>query len=146
MAAFSIGRLSKRAGVKVPTIRYYESIGLLNAPRRTEGGQRIYANADIERLAFIRHARELGFSMKMIRNLLHLQAQPSGDCRDVERIVRAQLGEVRSRLSALTALEQELLRLIDGCAGGRIDRCEIIAALNDHDRCVSDAHDPVASF
>ena len=86
MAAFSIGRLSKRAGVKVPTIRYYESIGLLNAPRRTEGGQRIYANADIERLAFIRHARELGFSMKMIRNLLHLQAQPSGDCRDVERI------------------------------------------------------------
>ncbi len=73
---FSIGELSKRTKVKVPTIRYYEEMGLLAAPERTEGNQRRYDMAGLERLSFIKHSRDLGFSIEAISDLIELQGHP----------------------------------------------------------------------
>lgn len=72
-----IGAAALASGVRVPTVRYYESVGLLPALERTEGNRRQYSEADVNRLAFIRHARELGFELDAIRTLLHLQDSPS---------------------------------------------------------------------
>ena len=72
----TIGNLAKRTGTKVQTIRYYEQIGLMPEPGRTEGGQRRYAEAELDRLSFIRHSRQLGFSLDVIRELLDLERPP----------------------------------------------------------------------
>ena len=108
----TIGRLSKATGVKITTIRYYESIGLMGTPDRSESGQRLYDDESIQRLSFIRHARDLGFPMEAIRNLMELQAQPDQDCANIDAIARTQLTEVRKRLDQLKALENELKRMI----------------------------------
>src|SRR5215213_11370840 len=103
-----IGEAAKRSGVKVPTIRYYEQIGLLPAPPRSEGNRRQYDIGDLRRLAFIRHARELGFEIDAIRALLALQDQPGQSCAAADQIARARLTEVELRLGGLQALKAEL--------------------------------------
>ena len=142
----TIGRLSKEAGVKVTTIRYYESIGLMGEPDRSESGQRQYGNEAVQRLSFIRHARDLGFPMDSVRTLIELQMQPDQDCATVEVIVRDQLADVRKRLNQLEALETELKRMITLCAGGKVGTCQIVAALNDHDDCLSETHERMKSM
>ena len=105
----SIGQLSKRTGVKVPTIRYYEQTGLIDAPERSEGNQRRYSNAELERLAFIRHARDLGFSIEAIRQLLDLSRDPDRPCADANRIAGEQLDKiVKDALSVSPAMLQKL--------------------------------------
>ena len=86
-----IGTLAKRTGIKVQTIRYYEQIGLMREPGRSVGGQRRYTGADLDRLAFIRHARELGFSLDAIRELLDLSDNPNRSCADADAIAQANL-------------------------------------------------------
>ena len=115
----TIGALSKRSGVKVTTIRYYESIGLMREPDRSASGQRIYGEDAVERLNFIRHTRELGFPVEAIRELIELQTKPGDDCAVVDAIARRHLAAVRHRLSQLEALEGELKRMIVNCAGGK---------------------------
>lgn len=137
----TIGRLSKATGVKITTIRYYESIGLMGTPDRSESGQRLYDDESIQRLSFIRHARDLGFPMEAIRNLMELQAQPDQDCANIDAIARTQLTEVRKRLDQLKALENELKRMISCCEGGRVETCRILSTLNDHDECIADVHE-----
>src|SRR6187402_3801661 len=88
MKSITIGEAARQSGVKVPTIRYYETIGLLPAPRRSEGNQRFYEAADLNRLAFIRHARELGFEVDAIRTLLTLQDDPLQTCASADAIAR----------------------------------------------------------
>lgn len=139
----TIGRLSKAAGVKVTTIRYYESIGLMGEPDRSDSGQRLYGDDAVERLSFIRHGRELGFPMDAIRELITLQSDPGEDCSVVEAIAEDQLQNIRKRLKKLRALERELKRMVTGCDGGKIETCQIMAALNDHGACLSKAHDRV---
>lgn len=131
--AMTIGGLSKAAGVKVTTIRYYESIGLMAPPDRTESGQRVYDHSGVERLIFIRHARELGFPVNAIRELIALQVAPGDDCAAVDVIARRQLGEVRQRLKRLRALESELTQMIAACDGEKIASCTILASLADHE-------------
>ena len=80
MAYLSIGKLARRSGVKVTTIRYYETIGLLEEPERTESGQRIFTDSDVQRLSFIRHTRDLGFPVEDVRALISLQADAEKDC------------------------------------------------------------------
>ena len=94
----SIGELSRRTGVKVPTIRYYEEVGLMPAPPRTAGKQRRYGPAEVDRLNFIRHARELGFEVGAIRELLAMSAQPDRSCAEVDQIARRHLSEVDRRI------------------------------------------------
>jgi DNA-binding transcriptional MerR regulator len=117
--------------VKVPTIRYYEQVGLLPAPARSDSRRRRYGSADLRRLAFIRHARELGFEVDAIRTLLSLQDDPSQPCGDADAIARARLEEVERRISSLQALKTELARMLDQCASGRIADCRVIETLAD---------------
>ncbi|SHM66521.1 DNA-binding transcriptional regulator, MerR family [Roseovarius litoreus] len=133
---FSIGELSKRTKVKVPTIRYYEEMGLLSAPERTEGNQRRYTNEGLERLSFIRHARDLGFSIEAISSLIKLQQHPDRSCEAATDIASSQLAEVRAKIKRLRALEKELARISKGCDGrGMVEDCYVLASLADHSRC-----------
>ena len=91
-----IGEAARRSGVKVPTIRYYEQIGLLPAPPRTEGNRRHYDAADLRRLAFIRHARELGFEIEAIRALLTLAGRPEPALRHGRRDRQGAAGRGRA--------------------------------------------------
>jgi len=130
-----IGEAARQSGVKVPTIRYYEQIGLLPAPPRSEGNRRQYDGGDLRRLAFIRHARELGFEIDAIRTLLTLQDQPGQSCAAADEIARARLVEVEQRIASLTALKAELRRMVASCSHGLVDQCRVIEILADHGQC-----------
>ena len=133
-----IGELSRRTGVKVPTIRYYESEGLLPTPGRSEGNQRRYGRAHLERLRFIRHARDLGIPTRAVRELVQLSSQPEQCCDEANRIACQHLADVRDRISRLRSLEEELERIAKSCQGGTIGQCSVIAALSDHAMCGSE--------
>jgi DNA-binding transcriptional MerR regulator len=134
----TIGKLSQASGVKVPTIRYYEEIGLLPEAERSGGNQRLYGRKAQERLTFIRHARELGFPLDAIRDLLSLSDRPDQSCAAVDAIASAQLVAVEARISRLMALKAELRRMVTQCAGGRIADCHVIEVLGDHSLCAHD--------
>lgn len=131
----SIGKLGEAAGVKVPTIRYYEQIGLIRPAGRSEGNQRLYDKGALIRLAFIRHARDLGFPLEAIRDLLALQDNPDQSCAAADAIARAQLEAVRRRLARLEALRCELERMVAHCAHGSVAQCRVIEVLGNHDLC-----------
>lgn len=136
---FSIGELSKQTNVKVPTIRYYEEIGILIPSERTEGNQRRYNAAGLERLSFIKHARELGFSIDAISSLIELQEHPDRACREATEIANAQLFDVREKLRKLRSLEKELVRISKGCNGDRLSAdCYVLTALADHRLCTQE--------
>jgi Cu(I)-responsive transcriptional regulator len=126
---FTIGRVARAAGCKVQTIRYYEQIGLIAPPPRTSGNQRLYGRADVDRLVFIRHARQLGFPLGAIRDLMRLADEPEQSCAAVDAIARAQLVEVKRRVRHLQSLRGELERMVEQCKGGRVANCRIIEAL-----------------
>jgi DNA-binding transcriptional MerR regulator len=130
-----IGEAARQSGVKVPTIRFYEQIGLLPAPPRSEGNRRQYDGNDLRRLTFIRHARELGFEINAIRTLLVLQDQPGQSCAAADEIARARLADVQQRIASLTALKAELKRMVASCAHGTVDQCRVIEILADHGKC-----------
>lgn len=136
----TIGKLSSAAGVKVPTIRYYEQIGLLPEAERSSGNQRLYGEAALERLSFVRHARELGFPLEAIRELLSLTDQPDIPCAAADEIAKRQLGAVRQRILRLKALQTELERMVVQCAHGTISSCRVIEVLGNHDLCLHDNH------
>jgi DNA-binding transcriptional MerR regulator len=131
----SIGELSRLSGVKVPTIRYYEQVGLMPAPPRTEGNQRRYGPTEVSRLNFIRHARELGFEIEAIRELLAMSENPDRSCADADAIARRHLTEVEWRIGQLTALRTELQRMVSECSNGRVGACRVIQVLSDHGQC-----------
>ncbi len=135
VADLPIGAAARASGVKVPTIRFYEEIGLMPPMPRTEGNRRLYSAAHLRRLAFIRHARELGFDIETIRTLLTLQDRPDQSCAAADEIAGARLMEVRSRIAALKALEAELERMVAGCAHGYVAQCRVIETLADHGQC-----------
>ena len=134
----TIGKLGQAAGVKVPTIRYYEQIGLLPNAERSTGNQRLYSRAVQDRLAFIRHARELGFPLEAIRDLLGMSDHPDQSCAEVDAIARAQLIAVEGRITRLQALKGELERMVGQCAGGTISDCHVIEVLGNHAHCAAD--------
>lgn len=137
----SIGKLAARTGTKVPTIRYYEQIGLLHPPERTAANQRVFDRAALGRLSFIRHARQLGFSLGAIRELLDLTDQPSQPCAHADSIARRQLRQVESRIDRLVALRSELKRMIQECDGKSVADCRVIEVLGDHSECLTDHED-----
>jgi DNA-binding transcriptional MerR regulator len=135
-----IGEAAKHSGVKAPTIRYYEQIGLLPAPPRTQGNRRSYGDTDLRRLAFIRHARELGFEIEAIRTLLTLQDDPSQPCATADSIAKVRLAEVEQRIRSLTALKAELELMVDNCSHGHVATCRVIEVLADHGQCAHPKH------
>ncbi|WP_108461664.1 MerR family transcriptional regulator [Devosia naphthalenivorans] len=125
-----IGDLSRETGVNIETIRYYERSGVLPPPARQDNGRRVYDAADVRRLGFIRHARDLGFDLQSVQTLLALQEQPQASCADASRIAQAQLDEVERRISRLQNLQLELSRMVTECRKGVVAECRVIEALS----------------
>jgi DNA-binding transcriptional MerR regulator len=124
-----IGDLSRLTGTKVETIRYYEQIGLLPAPARTASNYRDYGNEHRQRLAFVRRARDLGFTLEQVRELLGLSDKREQSCEVVDVIARAHRDMVDRKISELRALRTELDRMIGQCGHGVVADCHIIEAL-----------------
>ena len=137
----SIGEMAKTGNCKVQTVRYYEEIGLLTTPARSTGNQRIYTREQRDRLRFIRHARELGFSLERIREILALGDEPWHSCEEVDQIARDHLRDVESRIERLQSLHAELERMISECGAKRVAECRIIEVLSDHNLCLHRGHD-----
>ena len=113
-----IGKLAAATGVKVPTIRFYEEIGLLPPPPRTASDRRMYDDAAERRLSFIRHARQLGFDLDSIRSLLDLSDHPDRPCAEASTLAERHLADVKQKIARLRALQRELSRMTTECAGG----------------------------
>ena len=140
----TIGTLAKKTGTKVQTIRYYEQIGIMPEPGRTSGGQRRYGNEEVDRLSFVRHSRQLGFSLDAIRELLDLSDHPEKSCEDADMIARKQLRQVEQRIDRLNALRTELKRMVRECSGGRSSDCRVLEVLRDHSECLTE-HEQIGS-
>jgi MerR family copper efflux transcriptional regulator len=131
MQTITIGRLAKEAGVNIDTIRYYERHGLLPRAARRESGYREYAPADVARLSFIRRAKELGFSLTDISELLSLSQNRHNGVRGVKRKAEERLADVERKIAALKRVQRGLKTLIDACPGhGELAKCPIVAALS----------------
>jgi Cu(I)-responsive transcriptional regulator len=124
-----IGEMAAATGVGVETIRYYEREGLVPPPARTASNYRSYGEAHLKRLTFIRRARDLGFSIVQVRELLGLADEEDRNCEAVDEIARKHHGEVVRKIAELTALGDELESIIGQCRHGRIAECRIIEAL-----------------
>ncbi len=111
-----IGELAKRTDCLVETIRYYEREGLLSPPARSAGNFRLYGNAHMERLHFIRHCRALDMPLADVKRLLDFVAHPEADCRDIDQLIEEQLARVRERLKSMRILEKQLTTLRNQCA------------------------------
>lgn len=134
----TIGELAKATETKVQTIRYYEQMGMLAAPLRTEGNQRRYPPAAVTQLRFIRHARDLGFSQDDVRQFLSLSGKQDAPCVEADAIARRHLDEVRRKIAMLKGLEKELARMTADCHHGTIADCRVIETLGDHSHCRAD--------
>jgi len=127
--ALMIGDLAAATGTKVNTIRFYEDIGLMPPAIRTQSGRRTYVAADVDRLAFIRHGRALGFSIDQIRSLLELSFHPERDCADASAIAREHLRDIEERIARINRLSIELTKIADSCDRGRAADCAVIEAI-----------------
>jgi MerR family mercuric resistance operon transcriptional regulator len=129
-AALPIGELSRRSGVNIETIRYYERIKVLPAPPRTANGRRVYGPTETRTLAFIRRSRELGFTLDEIRTLLTLSAENGqGACAEVSELASRHLAEVRSKIADLRAMERVLADAVRRCDADEAPGCPLIDAL-----------------
>ena len=125
------GILSRRTGCNIETVRYYERVGLMPDPGRSEGGHRLYAEEHVRRLQFIRRCRELGFTIEEIRALLDLVDRRDYTCAEVRDISIAHVDEVRRKIRDLRRLEKTMRGMIKECDGGAVPECPIIDALFD---------------
>ncbi len=129
-ALVPIGMLAKRAGSNIETIRFYEKIGVMPKPSRTEGGHRMYSPAHIERLIVIRRTRELGFTLEEVRALLRLSDGRETACSDVKAIAASHLTAIKDKIADLRAMEIVLATLIQQCEDGAGTDCPIIETLS----------------
>ena len=134
MTNLKIGSLAERTATSAPTIRYYEEIGLLRSADRQSGGQRVYGEADVKRLTFIRRCREFGFSIEQVRSLVALVQDPQSSCMHARDLAQQHLVAVRSKLSELKALERSMAAFVASCdvscAGGPGPDCVILDDLS----------------
>jgi MerR family mercuric resistance operon transcriptional regulator len=128
---YSIGEIGEQAGVNLETVRYYERIGLMPRPPRTQGGHRVYDGAHLKRLGFIRRSRELGFSLGEVRALLGLVDGGNYTCAEVRELTLAHLAEIRHKIADLRRLERSLQGMADRCTGDEVPECPVIDVLWD---------------
>ena len=125
----SIGALAERTGCNIPTIRYYEEVGLLPRADRRAGGHRTYSDADLARLTFVRRCRDFGFPVEQVRALVRLAENPGRDCAEARDMTQVHLDAVRVKLKELKALERSLAHFVerctDACLGGPAPDCLI---------------------
>ncbi len=126
----SIGALAASSGTNAPTIRYYEDIGLLRRPHRSDSGRRLYDEGDVRRLSFIRSCRDLGLTIDQCRALVGIVEQGDRSCLEARALVATRLDDVRSRIAQLKGLERELSGFIEAvdsaCEGGRSADCVVL--------------------
>lgn len=130
MQPLTIGQVAHQAGVGVETIRFYERQRLLEEPPRRTSGYRQYGLEAVERLRFIRQAKELGFTLKEIGELLDLRLAPSTTAADVKRRAQTKLADIDKKISALRRMRKALLRVTKACSGrGTVEQCSILQAI-----------------
>jgi DNA-binding transcriptional MerR regulator len=133
MRELKIGELADLAATSVPTIRYYEQIGLVRRAARQAGGQRVYDRDDVEQLTFIRRCREFDFSIKQVRALVALVHDPKSSCMDARDMAAEHLAAIRTKMRELRALERSLIAFVKSCdtscAGGPGPACVILDGL-----------------
>jgi len=130
MDGLTTGKLAKRAGVKLDTVRFYEQKRLLNSAWRSESGYRYFPESAVRRIAFIKGAQQLGFSLEEIRELLALQVQPGATCADVRRRTQEKLEDIEARIRRLRAIRAALKHLTDACqSGAAVSGCTILEGL-----------------
>lgn len=127
--AMTIGALSQQTGVNIETIRYYERVGLLPEPPRSSGGRRLYASADSQRLMFIRRARELGFPINEVRELLGLARMGNAACGEAKDLTDRHIVSIRQKIRDLKRLDRELSALSAHCRENEAIDCPILGAL-----------------
>ena len=126
---FTIGSLSKKTDVNIETIRYYEKIGVMPQPQRSEGGNRLYDTEQVKRLLFIRRSRELGFSIEAIRELLNLVDKKAYTCAEIANLSQKHLDGVRSKIKDLLKIEGHMQDMLSQCNKNSMPECFIIDAL-----------------
>lgn len=124
-----IGALASSTGTKVETVRYYEKIGLLPPPARTAGNYRDYGSDHLARLSFVRRARDLGFTLEAVRDLLAMSDDKKQSCEAVDTIARLHLGDINRKIGDLSSLRSELERVLKSCRHGTVAECKIIETL-----------------
>ena len=132
MKTLTIGKVASRAGLGIETVRFYEREGLIAEPPRSESsGYRHYPEDTVARLRFVKKAKELGFSLKEIRELLSLKAKPSGSCADVRVRATDKIENINQKIEVLEAMRGALMGLVDECSGtGPRTECPILNALD----------------
>jgi Hg(II)-responsive transcriptional regulator len=129
---FTIGQVARSAGIGVETVRFYERRGLLQEPPRRSSGYRSYPADAIKRLRFVRRAKDLGFSLDEIKDLMALRFRPGASCSAVKRVAAAKVSDVEAKVKVLQRIRRVLLDLVDACLdAGPLDACPILKALED---------------
>lgn len=128
-APVTIGSLSKKTGVNIETIRYYEKIGVMPKPQRSIGGNRLYNERQIKRLAFIRRSRELGFSLDEIRELLRLVDEKTFTCAEIAALSQKHLDDIRTKIRDLKKIERHMKDMLSQCSRDNTPDCAIIDIL-----------------
>ena len=135
MPGLTIGKVARSAGMAIDTVRYYEHEGLLEKPARTAAGYRQYSADAVRRLRFIRQAKELGFSLREIKELLSLRVTPGKSCADVKARAEAKIADVEQRIAQLDRMKGALAKLATACSGrGPTSECPILDALESEER------------
>ena len=130
MNALTIGQLAKQADVGVETVRFYERQGLLEEPDRRASGYRQYDEGVVRRLQFIRRAKELGFTLKEIRDLLSLRVDPTTTCADVKQRAESKLTDIEQKIRTLQRMKRALVKVTNSCSGsGPTSECPILEAI-----------------
>lgn len=128
MKSITIGKLAKAGEVKTDTVRYYETLGLIEVKERSDSGYRMYSRETIDRLRFVKRAQGLGFTLKEIKEMLELSSQPEADCETVRQRAQQKIDEVESRIRDLEAIKKSLGELASYCPGkGKpLSECSIL--------------------
>lgn len=131
MAEYFVGQLAKEAGFNIETIRYYEKLKLLPKPKRRESRYRIYNDTDLKRLLFIKRAKELGFTLKEIKELLELKIDSRAKCGDVKHLTEHKLKDIDNRISDLKKIRNVLVKLVEQCINEEVssDECPILESI-----------------
>jgi len=126
---YTIGVVSKKTGVNIETIRYYEKIGVMPKPSRSTGGNRVYNEQQVKRLSFIRRSRELGFSLDEIRELLRLVDENTYTCAEVATLSQKHLDDVKAKIKDLRKIERHMKDMLSQCSREKVPDCAIIDVL-----------------
>ncbi len=138
MTSMTIGKIARLAGVGIETIRFYERTGLIDEPPRRESGYRQYPEETVARLRFIKRAKELGFTLREIKELLELRIDPNTTCEDIRHRAEAKISDIEEKIRTLERMKEALMKFTLACNGrGPISECPILEAMEDENNDAS---------